>query len=85
MTRKQAAAASLAGQKFNELDNWLGIMDLDPPKSSEEKRVMYRRLMEILEVMFDDDDPRSATLGQSSFGSLDKKSFYRDLRKLIPR
>jgi hypothetical protein len=84
MTRKQAAA-SLAEQKFNELDNWLGIMDLDPPHSSEEKRLMYKRLMEILEVMFDAEDPHSATLAQSSLDSLDKKSYYRDLRKLIPR
>ena len=82
MTRKQAAAI-LAEQKFNELDNWLGIMDLDPPQSSEEKRVMYRRLMEILEVMFN--DRHSATLGQYSLDSFDKKSFYRDLRNLIPR
>lgn len=80
---KKPAAVSLAEQKFNELDNWLGIMDLDPPRSPEEKREMYMRLIEILEVMF---DPRSAALRQSSFdSSFDKKSFYRDLRKLIPR
>jgi hypothetical protein len=83
MTSKQAA--SLAEQKFNELDNWLGIMDLDPPQSAEDKWVMYRRLMEILEVMFGDDPACSTTPRQSGLDLADKKSFYRDLRKFIPR
>jgi hypothetical protein len=89
MTRKQqGATASLAEQKFNELDNWLGVMDLDPPKSPEEKQVMYGRLMEILEKMFR--DPHSSKVEHSSHSAAlnsldDKRIFYRDLRRLIPR
>jgi hypothetical protein len=39
--------------KFNELDNWLGIMDIDPPHDEEEKRAMYVRLIDILDNLFD--------------------------------
>lgn len=82
MTKKQTA--SLAEQRFNELDNWLGIMDLDPPQSSEEKQAMYQRLMEILETMF---DPKEVKVGSSfsSLSTLDRKTLYRDLRKIIQR
>jgi hypothetical protein len=87
MSRKQQEALGLAEQKFNELDNWLGVMDLDPPKSPEEKQLMYGRLMEILEKMFR--DPHASKLESSpsaALNSLDRKRiFSRDLRKVIPR
>jgi hypothetical protein len=38
--------------KFNELDNWLGIMDIDPPRTEIEKRAMYIRLIDILDDLF---------------------------------
>ncbi len=43
----------LAEVKFNELDNWLGIMRVDPPKSREEKQAMYDRLLDILADTFE--------------------------------
>jgi hypothetical protein len=38
--------------KFNELDNWLGIMDIDPPRGETDKRMMYVRLIDILDNLF---------------------------------
>lgn len=70
---------SLAREKFNELDNWLGIMDLDPPRSPEEKQAMYRRLMEILEEMF---KPKVA---RASSAPVHKEYLHREMRKLIGR
>jgi hypothetical protein len=70
---------SLAGEKFNELDNWLGIMDVDPPSSTQEKRAMYERLMEILEIMF---EPNSVT---ATTTPVNRRQFHRDMRKIIER
>ncbi|MHB1907535.1 MAG: hypothetical protein ACYCQJ_01535 [Nitrososphaerales archaeon] len=57
-------------KKFNELDNWLGIMDIDPPKTAKEKQAMYERLMAILELMFEKPYPG-------------KTSIQRDMQKII--
>lgn len=57
-------------KKFNELDNWLGIMDIDPPKTTREKQAMYERLMAILELMFEQPYPGKA-------------SIQKDMRKII--
>jgi len=34
---------------FDELDNWMGIMEVDPPKTAADKWGMYLRLNEIVE------------------------------------
>jgi hypothetical protein len=81
MSSKQfdgAPSVSLAEIKFNELDNWLGIMDVDPPKSREEKQAMYDRLLDILADMF---EPKSNLPFQTS----DKKLLFKDMRKIIGR
>lgn len=76
-TRKQTV--SLARAKFNELDNWLGIMDLDPPRSPEEKQAMYQRLMEILEEMF---KPKRVAVAKPAHY---RDYLQREMRKLIER
>ena len=70
---------SLAGEKFNELDNWLGIMDVDPPSSIQEKRAMYERLMEILEIMF---EPKNVT---ATTTTINRRQFHHDMQKIIER
>jgi hypothetical protein len=72
---------ALAEIKFNELDNWLGIMQLDPPKTFSEKRVMYERLMEILELMFEPSDGK----GTNSSRRINRRLILRDMRKIIDR
>jgi hypothetical protein len=79
-SRKQTV--SLARAKFNELDNWLGIMDLDPPRSPQEKQAMYQRLMEILEEMF---KPKRAVAKLVPTSSAHRDYLQREMRKLIER
>jgi hypothetical protein len=72
------STTSLAESKFNELDNWLGLMEVDPPKSREEKQAMYDRLLDILADMF---EPKSDT----PFRPLDRRLLLKDMRKIIER
>jgi hypothetical protein len=81
MSNKQfdsALPVNLAEIKFNELDNWLSIMDVDPPKSREEKQAMYDRLLDILADMF---EPKS----NLSHPPIDKKLLFSEMRKIIDR
>ena len=71
MSNKQVG--SIVPSSFNELDNWLGIMDVDPPKSFGEKRAMYERLMDILETMFE--TPEKDYPG--------KETIQKEMRKII--
>ncbi len=68
----------LAEIKFNELDNWLGLMDVDPPKSHEEKRAMYDRLLDILADMF---EPQTML----PFQTVNRRLLFKDMRKIITR
>ncbi|MDH2901115.1 MAG: hypothetical protein PXY39_09100 [archaeon] len=81
MSNKQLDSAlpvNLAEIKFNELDNWLGIMDLDPPKSRDDKQAMYDRLLDILADMFEPKD-------NLPFQPINKKILLKDMRKIIER
>jgi hypothetical protein len=70
---------NLSEIKFNELDNWLGIMDVDPPESREEKQAMYDRLLDILADMFEPEE------NNESFQHVDKRLLFKDMRKIIER
>ena len=47
--RRPGSSQRMALHGFNELDNWMGIMEVDPPKNREDKWGMYLRLNEIVE------------------------------------
>jgi hypothetical protein len=38
--------------RFNELDNWLELMELDPPSTRADKTAMRERLVEIVDRLF---------------------------------
>ncbi len=57
MSHKVTAIKPVGGEGFSELDNWLGIMDMDPPISLLEKRIMYERLLDILVDTLEGNDP----------------------------
>ena len=69
---------SLAELKFSELDNWLGIMEVDPPTSREEKQVMYDRLLDILADTFEPNN-------YLPIEHLNKTTFRKQMRKIIDR
>lgn len=69
---------NLAAIKFNELDNWLGIMDIDPPNCREEKQAMYDRLLDILADMFEPKNNSGPEL-------ISKKIILKEMRKIIDR
>jgi hypothetical protein len=81
MSNKQVDStlpSNLAEIKFNELDNWLGIMDVDPPKSRDEKQQMYDRLLDILADMFE-------SKNNLPFQPVNRKILYKEMRKVIDR
>jgi hypothetical protein len=81
MSNKQldgALPVNLAEAKFNELDNWLGIMDVDPPNTHGDKQAMYDRLLDILADMFEPEDtPRPEPVS--------RKVLLKEMRKIIDR
>jgi hypothetical protein len=77
--------------KFNELDNWLGIMDIDPPTSEIEKKAMYVRLIDILDDLF---ESGSSTKVRNRSGiqkkpvkivRMNKREIQRQLQRIIQR
>ncbi len=88
-------ASNLAEIKFNELDNWLAIMELDPPVTFEEKHAMYQRLIEILADMFepknkrqrnyDDADDYAYRIPRRPPEARSKHVLFREMRKIIDR
>jgi hypothetical protein len=72
---------NLAEVKFNELDNWLGVMELDPPNSREEKKAMYDRLLDILADMFESKNKNN----HSRVKPLKRKIILKEMRKIIDR
>lgn len=78
-TRKTTAMRPAGASGFNELDNWLEIMDIDPPHTVPEKRVMYERLLDILAKSLE--NPEEA----SQYQYPTKKQIRRDMRRIIER
>ena len=78
-------------EKFNELDNWLGIMDIDPPITSVEKEAMYERLLDILDDMFAGIEKQPQTLNpgtisdNTNFTQPSKKQLFAEMQKIIGR
>ncbi|MGI0085494.1 MAG: hypothetical protein ACREBQ_10470, partial [Nitrososphaerales archaeon] len=70
------------GKGFNELDNWLEIMDVDPPHSMPEKRIMYERLLDILA---DTLEGNAAPPQAIDFVPLSKKQLHQEMRAMIER
>jgi hypothetical protein len=77
--------------KFNELDNWLGIMDIDPPTSEIEKKAMYVRLIDILDDLFESGSsskPRNRSGIQKKpvkIVRMNKREIQRQLQRIIQR
>jgi hypothetical protein len=67
-------------EDFNELDNWLEIMDKDPPLSLNEKRVMYERLLDIMADTLEHDgfEPE-----KTEYTPLNKTTLHREMRRII--
>jgi hypothetical protein len=88
------SASNLAEIKFNELDNWLAIMELDPPVTFEEKHAMYQRLIEILADMFEPKNKKQRNNDDEGYDYLipcrppearSKLVLFREMRKIIDR
>jgi hypothetical protein len=80
MSNKETAIRPIGENGFNELDNWLEIMDIDPPSSIPEKRVMYERLLDILE-----DTLESDPLPEFTYSPPNKRQLRREMREIIER
>ncbi len=72
----------LSKDEFNELDNWMHIMNVDPPSSMIEKLAMCDRLLDILESPVK--DTYRLTLDIQSF-PLTKKELRAEMRRIIER
>jgi hypothetical protein len=76
--------------KFNELDNWLGIMDLDPPRTELEKKAMYVRLVDILDDLFESGSPKSKQVRSKRSNKrlrvrLNKRQIWQQMQTIIER
>ena len=67
---------------FNELNNWLEIMDVDPPHTAEDKKAMHERLNEIFEDLLAEEDLGA---GLASYKHVDKKALHREMVAIINR
>lgn len=50
---ESADKAKADAKNFNEFDNWIHIMEVDPPVSTREKQAMLERLEDILDDIFE--------------------------------
>ncbi len=82
MSDKTTAIRSAGGRGFNELDNWLEIMDVDPPHSTPEKRVMYERLLDILADTLEGGAPQPQVI---VYAPPSKRQLRQEMRSIIER
>jgi hypothetical protein len=75
--------------KFNELDNWLGIMDVDPPRDEAEKKAMYLRLIDILDNLFEAERTTKSRRTSRKIRSIrvrpSKIQIQEQMQRIIPR
>ena len=80
MSDKATAIRPVGGDAFSELDNWLGIMDMDPPVSLPEKRMMYERLLDILADTLEGNDLEPDKI---AYIPPNKTELYKEMRRII--
>ncbi len=80
MSDKATAIRPVGGDSFSELDNWLGIMDIDPPVSMPEKRMMYERLLDILADTLEENDLEPDEI---AYIPPNKTELYKEMRRII--
>ena len=72
----------LSKDEFSELDNWMQIMNVDPPSSTVDKLAMCDRLLDILESPVK--DTYRLTSDIQSF-PLTKRELRAEMRRIIER
>lgn len=82
MSNRTTAIRPVGENGFNELDNWLEIMDVDPPNSMPEKRAMYERLLDILADTLEGVESRPREV---VYAPPDKKHLRQEMRSIIER